>query len=92
MEQARQEELQGNEVMRRMHSVHFRVDEEHNRIVRDEDTRWSKTHISLDINRVLTADSYKIIYLLRRFCSDNVDLKVTNKEHIKKSREVSDRM
>ena len=92
MEQARQEELQDNVEMRRMESVHFRVDEEHNRIVKDEMAGKSKTHISLDIDRVLTADSYKVIYLLRRFCLENVDLNITNKKFIKKSKEVNDRM
>ena len=92
MEQARQEELKDNIQMRRMNCVHFRLDEENNRIVKDENAGWSKTHISLDIDRVLTADSYKVIYLLRRFCLNNVDLNITNKKHIKKSREVSDRM
>ena len=92
MEKARQEELKDNIQMRRMNCVHFRLDEENNRIVKDENAGWSKTHISLDIDRVLTADSYKVIYLLRRFCLNNVDLNITNKKHIKKSREVSDRM
>ena len=91
MEQARQSELRDNVRMRRMQTVHFRIDEENNKIVEDEMARKSKTHISLDINRVLTADSYKIIYLLRRFCLENVDLNITNKKYIKESKEVNNR-
>ena len=90
IQQARLEELQDNIEIRRMEPVHYTVSEENNRIERNENAERSKTHISIDIGRVLTAESYKVIYLLHKFCIENVDLKITNENFLKKSKRTND--
>ena len=41
------------------------------------------TQIIMDIDRAFTPDCFKMIYLVLKYCDKNVDIKISNKNHMK---------
>lgn len=64
---------------RKRNGVHFKLLYKTNQIVRT--SREDLTQIIMDIDRPLTSDSYKIIYLIYENSENYVDLKIGNINH-----------
>ena len=69
-----------NSSRNRHQGFHFRLDHHTNEIVQ---TRGNMTQIIMNIDRPLTSDSYKILYLVFDYCEPYVDLKISNKDYLK---------
>ena len=60
----------------------FKLNFVSNKIVRTR-AREEKIQIILDIDRVLTSDFYKIIFLILEHCYKAVEFNITNKNYLK---------
>ena len=69
-----------NSSRNRHQGFHFRLDHHTNEIVQ---TRGNMTQIIMNIDRPLTSDSHKILYLVLDYCEPYVDLKISNKNYLK---------
>ena len=75
-------ELRASSNLRNERNIFFRLTFATNEIVQTQ--REGITQIIMDIDRPLTYDSYKILYLLYVYCDQFVDLKISNKNYLKK--------
>ena len=77
------EELRETFQNRHTRSVEFKLNYEKNKI--QQTRRGNMTQIIMDIDRSLTSDSYKILFLVYDYCEKFVELKISNKNHMKES-------
>ena len=77
------EELRETFQNRHTRSVEFKLNYEKNKI--QQTRRGNMTQIIMDIDRSLTSDSYKILSLVYDYCEKFVELKISNKNHMKES-------
>ena len=77
----RSEELRETFQSRHTKSIDFRLNYETNEL--QQTRRGNMTQIVMDIDRHLTSDSYKILYLVYDYCEKFVELKISNRKHMK---------
>ena len=77
----RQRELRRNSDNRKSHGIHFKLLYKTDEIVRT--SQEDLTQIVMDIDRTLTSDAYKIIYLIYENTEEYVTLKIGNINYLK---------
>ena len=77
----RQRELRRNSDNRKSHGIHFKLLYKTDEIVRT--SQEDLTQIVMDIDRTLTSDAYKIIYLIYENTEEYVTLKIDNINYLK---------
>ena len=79
--ESRARQLRQSSSIRSQRNVFFRLNFATNEIVQTQ--RGNMTQIIIDINRRLTYDSYKILYLVYDYCEPYLDFKISNINYLK---------
>ena len=79
--ESRARQLRQSSSIRSQRNVFFRLNFATNEIVQTQ--RENMTQIIIDINRRLTYDSYKILYLVYDYCEPYLDFKISNINYLK---------